>query len=94
MGAIDQQNLAVDLLQQSSRSDVVQAVGGHVEGQDVLQIPLEVASVCEGLNVIHIALIAWVEAGYDHEALPVVLFHHLEHTVDLLLDGGAQLEEV
>ena len=94
MGAVDQQHLGVNLLQQPSRSDVVHAVGWHVEGQHVLQLPYEVAGVCEGLNVIHVGFIARVEAGDDHKAVPVVLLHHLEHAVDLLLDGGAQLEEV
>lgn len=94
VGAVDQQHLGVDLLQQSSCSDVVQAVGGHVEGQHVLELPFEVAGVCEGLNVIHVGFVARIEAGYDHKAVPVVLLHHLEHAVDLLLDGGTQLEEV
>lgn len=94
MGAVDQQHLGVDLLQQPSCSDVVHAVGGHVESQHVLQFPDEVAGVCEGFNVIHVGFVARVEAGYDHKAVPVVLLHHLEHAVDLLLNGGAELEEV
>lgn len=94
MGAVDQQHLCVDLLQQPSCPDVVHAVGGHVESQHVLQIPYEVAGVGERLNVIHVGFVAGVEAGYDHEAVPVVLLHHLEHAVYLLLNGGAQLKEV
>ena len=94
MRAVDQQHLGVDLLQQPSCPDVIQAVGGHVEGQHVLQLPYEVAGVSEGLDVIHVGFIARVQASYDHKAVPVVFFHHLEHAVDLLLDGGAKLEEV
>lgn len=94
MGAVDQQHLGVDLLQQPSCSYVVEAVRGHVERQHVLELPFEVAGVCEGFNVIHVGFVARIEAGYDHKAVPVVLLHHLEHAVDLLLDGGTQLEEV
>lgn len=94
MWAVDQQHLGVDLLQQPPRPDVIHAIGGHVKRQHVLQVPHEVAGVSEGLDVIHVGFVARVEAGYDHKAVPVVLLHHLEHAVDLLLDGGAQLEEV
>lgn len=94
MGAVDQQHLGVYLLQQPPRSYVVRDVSGHVEGQNILQIPYEVAGVSKGLDVIHVGFVTRVEAGYDHKAVPVVFLHHLEHTVDLLLDGGAQLEEV
>lgn len=94
MGAVDQQNLGVNLLQQPSCSDVVDAVCGHVKGQDVLKFPYEVAGVSEGLDVIHVRFISWVKAGNNHEAVPVILLHHLEHAGNLLLDGGAQLEEV
>lgn len=94
VGAVDQQHLSVYLLQQSPCSYVVHAVGGHIEGQNILEIPHEVAGVSEGLDVIHIRFITWIEAGYDHKTVPVVLFHHLKHAVDLLLDGGSQLEEV
>ena len=93
VGAVYQQYLGVDLLQQAPCPDVVHAVGGHVEGQHVLQFPHEVAGVSEGLDIVHVDLVARVQAGDDHEAVPVVLLHHLEHAVYLLLDGGAQLEE-
>lgn len=94
MRAVDEQNLGVNLLQQPSCSDVVDAVSRHVEGQHVLQVPYEVAGVSEGLDVIHVGFIARVKASYNHKTVPVVLLHHLEHASDLLLDGGAQLEEV
>ena len=94
MRAVDQQNLSVYLLEQPPRSHVVQAVGRHVEGQHVLQLPFEVTGVYEGLDVIHVGFVAGVQAGDDHKVLPVVLLHYLEHAVDLLLDGGTQLQEV
>lgn len=94
MRAVDQEHLGIYLLQQPPCSDVVHAISGHVEGQHILKLPYEVAGVCEGLDVIHVGFVARVEAGYDHKAVPVILLHHLEHAVDLLFDGGAQLEEV